>query len=225
MSVLFNNDRMDDQSVHVAVGLRLGATLCHPHFCCHCHVAVDEQATHGLSCRWSDWRQPRHAAINSIIHHSLASAKVPSHLEPNDFYRSDGKRPDGITLIPWENGKALIWDATCLDTFAPSHLEVAAREAGEVAEQAERAKCLKYSSLESKYHFVPVAIETSGVFGPKALSFLHDLGSRLISVSTEPQVRNYLFQRILVAVQRGNAAAVMGTLNNDSDDLSCFLSC
>ena len=72
---------------------------------------------------------------------------------------------------------------------------------------------------------MPVAIKTSGVFGPKALSFLHELGSRLISVSMEPQARNYLLQRISVAIQRANAAAVMGTLSSDSDDLSCFLSC
>ena len=217
--------RMDDQSVRVAVGLRLGAPLCQPHLCRHCQGVVDEQATHGLSCRWSEGRQPRHAAVNDIIHRSLASAKVPSHLEPNHLYRSDGKRPDGITLIPWERGKVLVWDATCPDTFAPSHLDIAARGAGDVAERAEQAKCLKYSSLESKYLFVPVAIETSGVFGPKALSFLHELGSRLISVSMEPQARNYLLQRISVAIQRANAAAVMGTLSSDSDDLSCFLSC
>ena len=218
--------RMDNQSVRVAVGLRLGAPLCHAHICRHCEVAVVEQATHGFSCRWSDGKQPRHAAINDIIHRSLASDKVSSHLEPNGLYHSwsDGKRPDGITLNPWENGKALIWDATFPKTFAPPHLEVAARRAGDVAVQAEPAKCLKYSSLESRYCFVSVAIKTSGVFGPKAFSFLHDLGSRLISVSMEPQARNYLFHCILIAVQRANAAAVMGTLNNNSDDLSCFLS-
>ena len=144
---------------------------------------------------------PTNITTYTVIHRSLASSKVPSHLEPNGLYCSDGKHPDGITLIPWENGKALIWDVTCPDTFAPSHLEVAARGAGDVAEQAEQAKCHKYSLLESKYPFAPVAIDTSGVFGPKAFSFLHDLSSRLISVSMEPQARNYLFQRISVAVR------------------------
>ena len=43
----------------------------------------------------------------------------------------------------------------------------------------------KYSALEPKYSFFPVALESSGVLGPKALSFLHNMGSRLMSsVST-----------------------------------------
>ena len=95
--------------------------------------------------------------------------------------------------------------------------------AGEVAEQAEQAKCLKYSALESKFFFAPIAIETSGVFGPSAYTFLKDLGSRLMSVTMDSQARHYLFQRISVAVQRGNAASVLGTLRKDSEDLDCYI--
>ena len=36
---------------------------------------------------------------------------LPSRLEPSGIYRSDGKRPDGITLVPWERGLLLVWDA------------------------------------------------------------------------------------------------------------------
>ena len=38
-------------------------------------------------------------------------------------------------------------------------------------EQAEQVKCYKYSAQESKFFFVPIAIETSGVFGPSAYTF------------------------------------------------------
>ena len=71
----------------------------------------------------------------------------------------------------------------CLGTFTPSHLGVAARGAGDGAEQIEHTNCLKYSALKSKYLFLPVAIESSAVLGPKSFSFLHDLGSNLMSVS------------------------------------------
>src|SRR6218665_284598 len=30
--------------------------------------------------------------------------------------RSDGRRPDGTTLIPWRAGRNLVWDATVIDT-------------------------------------------------------------------------------------------------------------
>ena len=100
-----------------AAALRLGAPLCHPHKCNLCGHDVDQYATHGLSCQRSVGRHFRHAVINNIIQHSLAAANIPSRLEPSGLARSDGKRPDGITISPWEKGRTLIWDATCVDTL------------------------------------------------------------------------------------------------------------
>ena len=114
--------RLDDNTLRVSVGLRLGSPLCRPHTCHHCGAEVDCHAIHGLSCRWSQGRHHRHATINYIIHRALSSAKIPSRLEPSGLYRSDGKRPDGITVVPWQRGKLLVWDATCPDTFAPSYI-------------------------------------------------------------------------------------------------------
>ena len=139
--------RMDDEVVRIAVGLRLGAPLCHPHSCCHCGAAVDKRAIHGLSCYKSEGRHSRHAAINNIIKRSLAAAQIPSVLEPPGLCRSDGKRPDGVTIIPWKTGRTLVWDATCTDTFAASHLTLAAREARAVAALAEERKRAKYLDL------------------------------------------------------------------------------
>ena len=152
--------RMDDSTIRVAVGLRLGAPLCRPHQCQHCGAEVDCVATHGLSCRCSEGRHHRHAAINDIVHRSLTSAKIPARLEPSGLYRSDGKRPDGISVVPWKSGKLLVWDATCPDTFAPSYSSRATNEAGAVATQAEERKEAKYSHLNSAHTFTPVAIET-----------------------------------------------------------------
>ena len=100
--------RMDDSTIRVAVGLRLGAHLCRPHTCRQCNAEVDSVATHGLSCRWSEGRHHCHAAVNDIIHRALSSAKIPSCLEPNGLYCSDGKRPDGISVVPWKSGKLLV---------------------------------------------------------------------------------------------------------------------
>ena len=57
---------------------------------------------HGLSCRWSEGRHFHHSALNDIVHRALSSTRIPSRLEPSGISRSDGKRPDGITLVPWE---------------------------------------------------------------------------------------------------------------------------
>ena len=43
--------RLDDTVMRIAVGLQLGAPLCHPHSCEQCGTTVDEPATHGLHCK------------------------------------------------------------------------------------------------------------------------------------------------------------------------------
>ena len=201
--------RMDDEVIQIAMGLRLGVTLCQPHQCRQCRAHVDHLATHGLCCRKSQGRHPRHAAISELIKRSLASAKIPSHLEPTGISQSDGKRPDGATIVPWRSGRVMVWDATCPDTFAPSHISLATSEAGAVADEAERKKKLKYSSLLATHHFIPIA---SGVFGSEATSFFKELARRIKIETGEPRSFHFLAQRIAVAIQRGNAAAVLGTM-------------
>ena len=93
--------------------------------------------------------------MNDIIHRTLTSAKVPSRLEPSGLHCSDGKRTDGVTMIPWRNGKLLVWDAT---TFASSYVSRAASE-GAVAALAEDRKKTKYTCLEPTYTFTPIAVE------------------------------------------------------------------
>ena len=113
---------MDDNTIEVPVGLRLGCSLCKPHTCQHCGADVDALATHDHSCRQSEGCHFHHSLVNDIIHHTLSAAKIPSRLEPSGTYRNDGKRPNSITIVPWEYGKLLVWDATCTDTSAPSYL-------------------------------------------------------------------------------------------------------
>ena len=55
-----------------------------------------------------------------------------------------------------------------MDTLAPSHRVLAAREAGAVADDAEHRKRVKYTHLESTHYFIPVAIETLGAMGQEA---------------------------------------------------------
>ena len=73
-----------------------------------------------------------------MIKRSLDTAKIPSHLEPTGLYCSDGKHPDGATIVPWKGGRPLVWDATCPDTLAHSYEQISAREAGAVVAEAER---------------------------------------------------------------------------------------
>ena len=72
----------------------------------------------------------------------------------------------------------------------------------------DRRKQAKYANLSQGYSFTPVAIETLGAIGPKSLAFLKDLGRRIFQQSGESKATPYLLQRISVAVQQGNSAAI-----------------
>ncbi|CAH2097173.1 unnamed protein product [Euphydryas editha] len=52
---------------------------------------------------------------------------------------------DGLTLIRWERGWVLLWNTTCVDTFAPSHVRKIALNAG-AAEKAKMTKRRRYLS-------------------------------------------------------------------------------
>lgn len=201
---------LDDNSFRVAVGLRLGLDIVVPHQC-RCGSQVDRLGHHGLSCPKSAGRLSRHACLNDIIRRALVSVHVPAVLEPNGLARDDGKRPDGMTLVPWRLGRPLVWDSTCVDTLAMSHVTTTCQKPGGAAANAETAKRRKYLSLGDNYIFVPFAVETLGPWGPEAHQLFSLIKKKLIRISCDPRAGAFLGQRISIAVQRGNAASILGS--------------
>jgi hypothetical protein len=202
--------RLSDEAVRVATGMRLGIKICEEHQC-PCGATVDTLGTHGLSCRKSAGRHQRHSLINDIIWRALTKAKIQAIKEPSGLTRIDGKRPDGVTLIPWSRGRCLAWDVTVPDTLAASHLERTSVTAGAAAEYAAELKTVKYSELISHYDFVPIAVETLGSWSGDALSFIKTLGKRLTEVTGDTQETFYLLQRLSVAIHRCNAICFIGS--------------
>ena len=84
------------------------------------------------------------------------------------------------------------------------------KKAGAAAEQAAILKADKYRELTSKYFFIPVAIETLGPINVDGANFLSKLGRRIEQSSMEKLETAHIFERISIAVQRGNAASFAG---------------
>ncbi|CAH2207664.1 jg23501 [Pararge aegeria aegeria] len=115
-----------------------------------------------------------------------------------------------MTLIPWGLGWSLLWDTTCVDTLAASHIQATSSMAATSAEQAKRRK---YENLESSFIFVPFGVETLGPWGPEARALFKELSKMVIESIGDPRAGSYLGQRIsLKAIQRGNAASILGTV-------------
>jgi hypothetical protein len=156
--------------------------------------------------------------LNDVIWRALSRAKIPAHKEPLGLLREDGKRPDGVTLIPWSRGRCLAWDVTVPDTYAASHLPHTSSAAGEAAERAVVSKTLKYSTLTNTHAFVAIALETGGSWSEEGLQFISELGRRISQATHDPLETSYLHQRISVALQRGNAICLSSTLARHSEN-------
>ena len=176
------------------MGLRLGAPTCGPHQCRHCSVEVDVFGRHSLSCKKSEGRHFRHSALNDIVKRGLSAAHIPSRLEPTGLLRSDGKRPDGVTLAPWSSGCLLVWDAQ-IPLPSPTGLRRPHRR----GEWLRVPRTGRQRSTVVSHSFTTVAIETLGAIGPRSMLFLRDLGRRIALESGEPRSTDYLLQRLSVA--------------------------
>jgi len=96
--------------------------------------------------------------------------------------------------------------------LADSYVAGAAREAGSAAELAAARKEDKYSSIDGRYLFEPIAIETLGVYNTSARQLLSDLGRKISQYSGEVREASFLFQRCSVLVQRFNAVLLYNSL-------------
>ena len=107
----------------------------------------------------------------------------------------------------------LAWDATCANTFAESHVLSAASTPGAAAREAEDKKRKKYSDLAQRFRFEPLSFETAGACGPSTKMFVRELGARMTSVSGDPRETAWLWQRLALAIVRGNAASILHAAN------------
>ncbi|KAH0808211.1 hypothetical protein GEV33_014582 [Tenebrio molitor] len=106
-------------------------------------------------------------------------------MKPNGLSRDDGKRPDGMTLVPWNKGQPLVWDVTVVDsTLADSYVLKTSEVSGFAAEMA---------------------------WCKETIDFINVIGDRLIAESGDSKSKKFLFERISLALQRGNAASIRGT--------------
>ena len=130
-------------------------------------------------------RRSRHDNVNDLLKRALVQAKIPAVNEPSNLARSDGKRPDGLTLTTWKAGKCLIWDATVADTLCQSYVNKCAKNPGAAAESREVQKTSKYTELAIDYCFVPVGLETYGSWGPEGLKLLKTIGNKVMAATGE----------------------------------------
>ena len=146
---------------------------------------VEPHGRHGLSCKYQMGRRSRHDQINNLLKRALVQAKIPAINEPSNLSRQDGKRPDGLTLTTWKNGKCLIWDTTVADTVCQSYFDPCSKNAGAAANVRETIKSSKYTELANTYCFTPIGIETLGSWGLEGHKLVTEIGKKVMEETGE----------------------------------------
>ena len=82
-------------------------------------------------------------------------------------------------------------------------------------QRTERSLCI-YQEISHSHYFVPIGLESLGVFGDSAMSFLKELAHRIRLKTADPQSFHHLCQTISVTIQRFNSVAILGSINNQS---------
>ena len=120
-----------------------------------CGEEVTEDGWHGISKLKSTGRFSKHSNLKALIKQSLSSSHIPSFLEPRHLYRTDQKRPDVLTLVPWAVVKQLLWDVMVVDSLVPCRINAGSvYNPGTAAAEAEEQKNDKYKDLvDDRYIF------------------------------------------------------------------------
>jgi len=77
------------------------------------------------------------------------------------------------------------------------------------------SKTTRYWALSVSHVFVPVAVETAGTWGQLAIELVQEIGKRITTVTEDSRETMFLFQRLSVVLQKGNAVAFQSTLDTE----------
>ena len=198
--------KMDNEVVRIAIGLRLGVPLCPPHRCSQCGAQVDEFGRHGLSCHK---KKEEYTEIGNIVRNCLNGLRIDHYELAESSSKTDSSKD--TALNPWRCGQPLVWDITVADTFAPSHSSLIKDGPGALACRIEILKTAEKLGLLSTHCYVPLVVETTGVCGTETAKFFKDLAHRMSMISGDSKEHSILLRRISITVQCNNAASILAT--------------
>ena len=107
-----------------------------------------------------------------------------------------------MTLVPWSNGRYLVWNVTCNNTIASAYVTTTSVTAGRLADWSEDKKLEHYMDLVGTHIVTPIAVEIMGAWGQTGHS-----------VNKDNRSTSYLFQALSTTIQRGNAMIIIGILS------------
>ena len=210
------NLQLDSRSFGAALGYRLGIPLLSAGDCRAptCSSPQDEFGDHALHCRDDHGlKGGRHDRIRDVIfrvaqHASLNPRKEMPGLIPNSL-----SRPADVFVENWVDGRKVAFDVSVTSPTQEATVLQAANRPGAAidARKASKNRAHFADCRAQGIFFQPLVVESFGGWDRDALLFLKELGrqdARRWGKDPAQEIR-YFFQRLSVALQRGNAALLV----------------
>ena len=124
------------------------------------------------------------------------------------------KRPDDLTLVPWQNSRRLTWDATVVESLATSYLSSNSKLSTSWVGCWSSGRSEK-SEVSSRQAY-PRVLSGSG-WNIRTSRFLDRNGDGLTAVTGDRQKSSFLYQWLAVLVQRFNMIAFRGSFISETD--------
>ena len=131
------------------------------------------------------------ANIYSAGCYSREKSDFPSIPEASGLDRGNiTPRPHVIAVFLFSGGRSMVWDCTCVDTFAGIRLNRSAMEDGAAAKCTEKRKHRKYTALAESHQFDPTEVETMRVYGGSTGVILRPINRHPVEATDETRKAN-----------------------------------
>ena len=203
------------------MGYRLGLTLMKPGECraTNCDQHMDICGDHALHCHDDNGlKSARHDRIRDNIYREAQHASLNPTKEMPGLVPNSQSRPADVYVANWIDGRKLALDVSVVSPTQDAIIHHAADTAAAAIEMRKSSKMRAHfdNCRAQGITFQPLVVETFGGWDLDAVKILKDiarLDARRWGKNDAIAIKHF-FQRLAVALQRGNAALF---INRDTD--------
>ena len=211
------------QEFVAAIRYRLG----HPIFsadgpCLACKQPSDRFGDHAMNCAWQGERIARHNWLRDELFNTAVSASLGPTREGRALLPGEGGKPADVFLPHWAQGKDAALDVTVVNPLQAAMVDQAAVVPGHALQAAHKRKLDKSwdPCNQQGIAFLPIAVESLGAWHPQAVREVKKLASAKARHTGEEESVEVtrLFQKLSVALMRGNAALFNNRVPSNGDE-------
>ena len=207
---------LDSRSFGAVMAYRLGLKLMSSGECRaeNCSRLQDELGDHALHCRDDHgMKGGRHDRIRDKVFKEAQLASLSPTMEMPGLIPGSSSRPADIFIPTWIDGKKVAFDVSVVSPTQDAILHRAAETPAAAIEMRKAAKNRQHfdNCRAQGIAFSPLVVETFGGWDSEAAKFLKDMArqsARRWGRNNADEIK-YFFQRLSVALQRGNASLII----------------